>query len=238
MKDKICFKQGLIAGIPIALGYFAVSFSLGIQAKNAGISCFHASLMSLVNLTSAGEFAGIGLIAASGTYIEMAISQAIINMRYLLMSCALSQKFDSNRAFFHRFIVAFGITDEIFGISISQNEKLNPFFSYGAMSVAIPGWVLGTSLGVIMGNILPDIIISALSIAIYGMFIAIIIPPAKQDKHLALAIIIAMVSSIVWQYIPFVKHISSGTKIIILTVLISLIFALLFPVNDEVTNHE
>lgn len=233
MNNKTCFRLGMIDGIPIALGYLAVSFSLGIQAKSAGITAFYATIMSLLNSTSAGEFAAIGIIASGGTFVELAISQFIINLRYMLMSCSLSQKVDPNAPFIHRFIMAGGITDEIFGISSAVSGKLNPFYTYGAMIMAVPAWALGTCLGVVFGQILPDIIVNALSVALYGMFIAIFIPPAKKEKPVAAAVILAMVVSFACTVLPVVKDISGGTKIIILTVVISLIFALLFPVKDE-----
>lgn len=226
-------KKGIIDGIPIALGYFAVSFSLGIQAKQAGMSAFYATLMSLTSVTSAGEFAGISIIKESGTYIELAISQLIINLRYLLMSCALSQKVDNSYSPIHRLFMAFGVTDEIFGIGISQTPRLSPIYMYGAMLVAIPGWCAGTCLGVVLGNILPTIIVNALSVALYGMFIAIFIPPAKEDKNVAMAVVIAMISSFLFTMLPVVKEISSGMKVIILTVVISLIFAIICPIKDE-----
>ena len=233
-----CFKHGAIDGIPIALGYIAVSFSLGIQAKTAGISCFYATLMSLLNSTSAGQFAAISIISVSGSYTELAISQLVINLRYMLMSCALSQKIDPKSSFIHRFIMAGGITDEIFGISAAYKGKLNPFYTYGAMSLAIPAWALGTCLGVIFGNILPGIVVNALSVALYGMFIAIIIPPAKKDRNVAIAVIIAMVSSYLCTIIPGIKAISSGTKIIVLTIVISLIFAILCPIDPDNLDSE
>lgn len=223
------FKGGMRDGVPIALGYFAVSFSLGIQAKQIGVSAFAATIMSLTNLTSAGEAAALTLIAAHAPYLEMAVSQLVINIRYMLMSCALSQKLDPEMPFFHRFLVAFGVTDEIFGISIGVPGKLNPLYSYGAMALAIPGWTAGTCLGVVMGNILPQRIVNALSIALYGMFVAIFIPPAKEDKHVALAVAAAMTGSLACSAAPYVKEISAGTRLIVLTVAISLIAAVLFP---------
>ena len=147
-----CFKKGLKDGVPIATGYLAVSFTLGIAAKKVGMNTFQATLMSFLNLTSAGEFAAIGLIGTGASYLEMAITQFIINIRYFLMSCALSQKLEKNLPFFHRFFLAFGITDEIFGLSVSVSGKLNPYYTYGMMTLAIPGWALGTCLGVITGN--------------------------------------------------------------------------------------
>lgn len=236
MEEKVgkrwnIFKSGMRDGVPIALGYFAVSFSLGIQAKQIGVSAIAATMMSLTNLTSAGEAAALTLIAANAPYLEMAISQLVINIRYMLMSCALSQKIDPKMPFFHRFLVAFGVTDEIFGISIAVPGKLNPFYSYGAMAVAIPGWTIGTCLGVVMGNILPQRIVNALSIALYGMFVAIFIPQAKEDKHVALAVAAAMMGSLACTVMPYVREMSAGTRIIVLTVVISLVAAILFPID-------
>lgn len=235
MKKNNLLKQGMVDGIPIALGYFAVSFSLGIQAKQAGMSAFYATLMSILNVTSAGEFAGISIIKESGTYLEIALCQLIINLRYMLMSCALSQKFDSSYSVIHRFLASYGITDEIFGISISKGAKVSPVYMYGAIIVAVPAWSLGTCLGVVMGNILPVIVVNALSVSLYGMFIAIFIPPAKKDIKVGAAVITAMLASYLFTLIPAVRDISSGMKVIILTVVISLVFAILFPVKDSET---
>lgn len=179
------FKRGLRDGVPIFLGYLAVSFTLGIAARNAGLTAFQATLMSLTNNTSAGEFAALGLIGSGASFMEMAVTQFIVNIRYLLMSCALSQKLDTKVPFIHRPLIAFDVTDEIFGVSISAEGKLNPFYTYGLICIALPGWALGTYLGVVTGNILPPRALSALSVALYGMFIAIIIPPAKGNRVLA-----------------------------------------------------
>lgn len=226
-------RKGIVDGIPIALGYFAVSFSLGIQAKQAGMSAFYATLMSFTNLTSAGEFAGISVIREGGTYIEMAICQLIINLRYMLMSCALSQKFDSSYSVIHRFIASYGITDEIFGISIASGEKTSPIYMYGAILIAAPAWSLGTLAGVILGNILPAILVNALSVSLYGMFIAIFVPPAKADRNVGIAVILAMIASFAFSKLPYLSEVSGGMKVIILTVAISLAFAVLCPVKDE-----
>lgn len=238
MSYNICnFKNGIKDGIPVALGYLAVSFSFGIVAKTSGLTIFQAVLMSATNVTSAGQFAGLGLISASASYMELAIIQLIINLRYSLMSCAISQKIDFKVPFFHRFFIGFGITDEIFGLSVCKKEKLNPFYNYGLMSVAIPGWILGTLFGVISGNILPERIINALSIAIYGMFIAIIIPPAKENKMLTGVIMISMISSFMFTKLPVLNQISSGFKLIILSVFISGIAAF-FSQSKEVVNEK
>lgn len=226
------FREGLRDGIPIALGYLAVSFTLGIAAKNLGIHALPATIMSLTNFTSAGEFAALGIISMGAPYLELALSQAIINLRYLLMSCALSQKLSSETSLFHRFWTGFFITDEIFGISSSRPGKLNPFYTYGAAAVAIPGWALGTCLGVILGTALPARITRALSVALYGMFLAVIIPPARKDKVIAGLVIASMFCSSLFSYLPFLSEISSGMKVIILTVLLSGVAAILFPVKE------
>lgn len=227
------YKNGLRDGVPIALGYFAVAFTLGITAKNAGLSAFEAMLTALLTNASAGGYAGFSLMAADASYLEMAITQLVVNARYLLMAFALSQKLASDISTKHRMLVAFDVTDEIFGISVAVKGNLNPFYNYGAMTVAIPGWALGAFFGVIMGNALPQSIVSALSVGLYGMFLAIIIPPARKNKIIAALILISMALSLIFKTAPFLSGISEGLRVIILTVAISLLAAILFPVNDE-----
>lgn len=227
------FTKGLHDGIPIFLGYLAVSFTLGIAAKNAGLTALQATIMSLTNNTSAGEFAALGLMTAGAAFLEMAVTQLIINLRYLLMSCALSQKLDPAVPFFHRFLLAFYVTDEIFGVSVMVNGTLNPFYTYGVITAAAPGWALGTFLGVVSGNVLSAGILSALSVALYGMFIAVIIPPTKNNRILAGLIVISMLSSLMFSYAPLVREISPGFRIIILTVVIAGAAAVLFPIKGE-----
>ena len=175
------FRKGMKDGVPIALGYFAVSFTFGMMAVAGGLSIWQAVLISLTNLTSAGQFAGLDIIFAGGSMWEMAMTQLIINLRYCLMSFSLSQKFRREESGILKYIAAFGVTDEIFGISAAQEGKVSVFYNYGAMCVAIPGWTLGTLAGGISGSLLPDFMLSALSVAIYGMFLAIIIPPSKEQ---------------------------------------------------------
>ena len=230
---RLAFSNGMRDGIPIALGYFAVSFTLGIAAKNAGFTPVQAMIVSLTNNASAGQFAGFTLISAGAGYLELAVMILVANARYLLMSCALSQKLDSKTSLLHRMLIGYDVTDEIFGICISVPGKLNPFYAYGAIAVAIPGWSLGTYLGVLMGNILPANVVSALSVGLYGMFIAIIIPPARKNKVLTGLIIISMLLSLAFCKLPVISDIPSGTRIIILTVLLSAGAALLFPVKEE-----
>ena len=235
--SKKWYFKGLKDGIPIALGYFAVAFTLGIAAKKAGLTPFQAWLTSALTNASAGGYAGFTLIGANAAYIELAITELIVNARYLLMSCALSQNLAPETSLLHRALIAFDVTDEIFGISISVPGTLNPFYNYGAMSVAIPGWAFGTLLGVIMGNILPQNLVSALSVGLYGMFLAIIIPPARKNKIIAVLVIISMAASLLFSKLPPFSSISEGMRIIILTVIISLTAALLFPVKDEETEE-
>ena len=227
--NRIQWKNGLRDGIPIGMGYFAVSFTFGILAKKAGLTVLQAVVMSLTNLTSAGQFAALGLMGASATYLEMASAQLILNLRYCLMSCVLSQKLAAKTPFSHRFLLAHGITDEIFGVAVCKSGKLNPCYNYGLMSSAIPGWTLGTFFGVISGEVLPERIISALSIALYGMFIAVIIPPAKGNKILTGIILLSMLMSLFLAKAEVFHSVSPGFKVIILTILIAGTAAFLFP---------
>ena len=233
MDHKKNFLSGMRDGIPIALGYLAVSFTLGIACRNIGMSAFDATVMSLTNLTSAGEFAALSIIVAGAGYWEMALSQFVINLRYMLMSASLSQKLAPDTPLYHRLLVGYGVTDEIFGISINVPGRLDPFYTYGAISIASPAWALGTCLGVVLGNVLPDRIVVALSVALYGMFIAIIVPPARKDKTLALLVLVSMAASWAFPLVPFLAGISGGMKIILLTVVISFIAAVLFPLPEE-----
>ncbi len=236
--QRAVFLCGMRDALPIGLGYFAVAFSLGIAAKNAGLSPFQGFLASLLTNASAGEYAVFSLIEASAPYIEVAIITLITNARYLLMGCALSQKMLPETPTLHRMLVAFDVTDELFGIAIARKGHLNPYYSYGAMVTAMPCWAMGTALGIIMGNILPLRVVSALSVALYGMFIAIIIPPCKKDRVLSVLVPASFVLSALFSYMPFVSEISSGSRTIILTLVISAAAALLFPIKEEVRDAD
>ncbi len=225
------FLGGMRDGIPIALGYFAVSFTLGIACRNIGLSAFDSTLMSFTNLTSAGEFAALGIMAAGSSYWEMALSQLVINLRYMLMSCSLSQKMAPDTPMFHRLLVGYGVTDEIFGISVNVPGRLDPFYVYGAVSIAAPAWAFGTLFGVVLGNVLPARIVTALSVALYGMFIAIIVPPARRDRLLGLLILASMALSWLFARLPLVSGIFGGLEMLLLTVLVSGAAAFLFPVD-------
>ena len=221
------------AGIPIALGYLAVSFSLGIAAKAVGLTAFQGFLASLLNSASAGEYAMFSLIGAGASIIELIFVSIVANGRYLLMSCALGQRFSEDTPLIHRFGVVLYITDEIFSLSVSIPGKLNPYINYGAIAVAVPSWAIGTALGIIAGNILPARIVSALSVALYGMFIACFIPPAKKDRVLLFAIPVCFLLSYLAFRLPYIGELSEGTRAVILTVVIASVLAIAFPVKGE-----
>ena len=231
--NRKIFCEGMRDGIPIALGYLAVSFSLGIAARNAGLTAFQGFLASLLNNASAGEYAAFSLIAAGATYLEVAIITLIANARYLLMSCALAQKFAPGTPFFHRLIIGYDVTDELFGITIARPGYLNPFYTYGAIALAAPAWAMGTALGIIAGNLLPVRVVSALSVALYGMFLAIIIPPARKNRVVAVLVMLSFALSFACGCLPGIASLSDGTRTILLTVLISCGAAVLFPVTPE-----
>lgn len=231
--NKAGFRKGIQDGIPIGAGYFAVSFTFGMMAVSGGLTPWQAVLISLTNLTSAGQFAGLGIIVACGSMWEMALTQLVINLRYCLMSFSLSQKLEKNVSTGHRLAVAFGVTDEIFGVSASQEGRISPWYNYGVMSMAIPGWTLGTLVGAVLGNVLPGFLVSALNVAIYGMFLAVIIPPAKKNRAVLGVVIGAMALSTVFAEVPVLNKVSSGFVIIITTVVVAGLAAHFCPISEE-----
>lgn len=233
ISKKQAFREGMRDGIPIALGYFAVSFSLGILAKKAGLTPFQGFLATLLTNASAGGYVGFTLIAAGATYVELALMTFIANARYLLMSTAMSQRMSSDLPLYHRLFIAFDITDELFAIAISRPGYINPYYSYGAFLLALPGWSIGTALGVIAGEIMPLRLVSAFSVALYGMFLAIIIPTGRKNIVVAITIIICFVCSYFASIVPVISDLSSGTRTIILTLVISSVVAILFPAKEE-----
>lgn len=226
------FLEGVHDGTPIALGYFVVSFTLGIAARNAGLDPLQGFLASFFNNASAGEYAGFTVIAADAPYLEIILITLVANARYMLMSCALSQKFPAGTSIWHRIFVGFDVTDEIFGITIARKGLLNPYYNYGAMALALPGWAVGTALGVVAGNILPPSVVSALSVALYGMFLWVIIPPAKKNRIVGALVLASFALSYAASIVPVLSGFSSGTRTIILTVLIAGIGAALFPIPE------
>lgn len=221
------FIDGIIQGIPIALGYLSVSFGFGIMSVRAGLSVADASLISLFNVTSAGQAAGVAIIAAHGSLLEMALVQLTINIRYALMALSLSQKLDSSFTFPKRAAAAYGITDEIFGLCIAQKGRVKPFLMYGIIFISVLGWVLGTFLGASAGELLPKSVTNALGIVLYGMFIAIIVPPSRKEKSVLFAVAFAALLSVVCKI--FLPMISSGFAVIICAVVSSVTAALVFP---------
>lgn len=227
------FQYGLRDGVPIALGYFSVSFSFGIMALKGGLSVLQAAVTSLTNMTSAGQFAGLQIIIAGGTLLEMAATQLIINLRYALMSLSLSQKLSGNVTLWQRFIIAFANTDEIFAVSMSHNRELTFSYMVGLQILPIIGWTSGTACGAVAGSMLPAAINSALSVALYGMFLAVVIPAAKKTRPVLLMALLAAAISCILYYVPLFQGISAGMSIIICTVAASVVGAIVFPVKEE-----
>ena len=204
---------------------------LGIAARNAGITSLQAALTSLLINASAGEYVGFSLIAVGASYVEVTLMEAVANARYLLMSASLSQKLDENVKWWERLLLGFTVTDEIFGVSVSLVGRLSPYFTYGTFVVATMGWTGGTLVGALLGNILPARLLSALAVGLYGMFISVFIPEAKKNKIVAALVAISFAASYAFEKLPFIRDVSSGIRIIILTVIISLAAAILFPVD-------
>lgn len=232
-RRRTALVQGMRNGVPIALGYFAVSFALGIAARNAGLSPFQGFLASLLCNASAGEYAGFTVIAARSGLLTMAVMTLIANARYLLMSTAMSQRMDPAGHPIHRFLMSFFITDEFFAISIVRPGYLDPFYLYGAVLAASPCWALGTALGCIAGELMPARAVSALSVALFGMFLAVIVPPARKNKVIAGLIPICFAASFALSRLPLVSRLSEGTRTILLTVVIASAAAVLFPHAEE-----
>ena len=225
------FFKGLRDGIPIALGYFSVSFGFGILCINLGLSVLAAAGISLTNLTSAGQVAGVGIIAAGGTLIEMVMTQLVINLRYSLFAISLSQKLDSSFTTPHRIAASFGITDEIFAVTYAQEGKVKPAYMYGVILISALGWVGGTALGAAMGQILPEMVSSAMGIMLYCMFLAIFVPPARKDRGVLMAVIVAALCSILFNTV--LTFVSGGFAVIISALVSAALCALLFPVAEE-----
>lgn len=227
------FRKGLMQGIGIALGYLSVSFSFGILAVQSGLTVWQAVLISVTNLTSAGQVAGVGLIAAAAAPLELFLAELVINIRYALMSLALSQKTDSAFSFPHRLLASFGITDEIFAVASIQKEPLKPAFMYGITLIAFLGWTFGTWLGAAAGTLLPEKLTNALGIALYGMFLAIILPPARKSKGILAVMIFAAACSVLLKVT--MKWMSGGFALIIASLAAAVFGAAVFPVDPEKT---
>ena len=227
------FRKGFTDGIPIGLGYLAVSFSFGILAVAGGLNILQATLISMTCLTSAGQFAGLTIMLSGGSIIEMIISQFIINLRYSLMSISLSQHIDKTMKLPQKLFFGEFHTDEIFAVSMGRPEKLGSRYFLGVIIAPYVGWSLGTFLGAVCGEVLPPMIVSALGVALYGMFIAIIVPPMKHSWKISIVVAIAIALSLCFHFVPFLKNVSSGFAIIICAVLASLFGAIVFPIEED-----
>ena len=228
---KTNFKNGIKDGLPIGLGYLSVSFAFGVQASIAGIPIFMSVFISMTNLTSAGQLAGLSIIAAVGTLLEMALTQIVINARYFLMSITLSQKLDDKFNTAHRFLASVFVTDEIFAIASAKPKTFGRNYFYGLVILPYVGWSLGTLLGAVAGDVLPDFITNALGIALYAMFIAIIIPPSLSNKGVFSAVLFGGASSVAFYYIPLLSGLNEGLSIIICAILSATVTALIFPIK-------
>lgn len=219
--SRAWYLRGLRDGIPIGLGYLAVGFTVGITARNIGMTPVQAGVMSLAMHASAGQFAAMTVMSSSAGYLEMVLTTLIVNLRYLLMSCSLSQKIDSRTRMGHRLVMSYYITDEIFGAASGVEGRLNPFYQYGMATVAGPGWTVGTFLGAALGAVLPQQMANAMNVALYGMFLAVIIPPARKERVIAVVVAVSMAASYLFSVLPVLRGISSGFRIMILTILIA-----------------
>lgn len=224
--------RGLKAGIPIGLGYLSVSFTFGIMAVSYGLSWWQALVISMATVTSAGQFAGIGVMLHPGQYLEMLISQLTINVRYSFMSISLSQKTDEKFKGIYRWLFGFMMTDEIFAVASAEKEVSRSFFA-GLATIPYIGWSTGTLVGALLGNVLPERLMSALGLAIYGMFVAIVMPGLKESKAVVVVVILALVLSSLFYYVPLLAQVSSGLSISICAILAALAGAVLFPVKEE-----
>ncbi len=241
-KSNYSFKKGLKDGLPIGLGYLSVSFAFGVQASIAGLPLLLAVLTSMTNLTSAGQLAGLNVIATASTFavavIEIILSQLIINARYFLMSLSLTQKMDGSFNLTNRLLCATFVTDEIFAVSSAKARPFGKNYFLGLGLLPYIGWASGTLLGAAAGNILPSVATNALGIALYAMFIAIIIPPSMLNKGVFFAVVLASAISVAFYFAPLFANISSGFAVIITALVTALIIAAIFPIKGTEKENE
>lgn len=230
------FIEGIRDGIPICLGYFSVSMAFGLTAVLSGVPIWAAVVISLTNLTSAGQFAGMNLIASHGAMVEIALTTLIINIRYFLMSISVSQKVERKMTMKERMAVSFGITDEIFAVSMQRDHDLTTAYMAGLIITPVIGWTGGTLVGAVATSFMPEVLSNALGIALYGMFIAVIVPPARDQKNVLFAVALAIGASVACKYLPVIQNLSSGWTIILITIVVCLIAAWLFPVEESEEN--
>ena len=227
MASENSFKNGLRDGLPICFAYLSISFAFGIFALSSGLSAWEALLLSMANVTSAGQFSAVPIITVGGSFLELILTQFVINLRYALMSISLTQRFDDKIRLRDRLLIAFMNTDEIFAVASSKEKKVGKLYMFGLALTPYLGWSLGTLAGAIAGDILPKMLTDALGLAIYGMFIAIVLPAAKKEKKTALCVLCAIVLSNLFVYCPGLNRISDGIRIILCSVTASLLFAAL-----------
>ena len=232
MREENSFAKGIHNGLPICFGYLSVAFAFGIFSIANGLTVPEAVLMSMTNVTSAGQLAAVPIIAGGGTLIELAVSQLVINLRYALMSVSLSQKLGGSVRMIDRFVIAFVNTDEVFAVASSQNGAVGKKYLYGLILTPFLGWTLGTLLGAVAGNLLPSVVISALGVAIYAMFVAIVFPKAKKHRPTAICVLIAIALSCAFRYIPVLQTVPSGFSVIICAVIAAALMAWLAPIKE------
>ena len=225
------FFQGFKAGLPISLGYFVVSFTVGIVARNIGFHPLQAGLMSFLMHASAGEFAALNVIATGGSYLTMVITSVVVNIRYVLMACSLSQRLAPQTPLYRRAALSYFVTDELFGLACTQPVPLSTSYYFGTAAAASPGWVLGTICGAAISAGLPPALTSALSVALYAMFIAVVVPASKAFRPVAFVVAASMAASFLCSVLPYVRQIDSNFRVITLTIVISAVAALVHPVH-------
>lgn len=230
---KNTFLKGITDGLPICMGYFSVAFAFGIFAVENGLSAMQALQISMTNVTSAGQLAAVPIIAGGGTLIELAVTQLVINLRYSLMSVSLSQKMKKSVGMLDKLIIAFVNTDEVFAVASGNNGRVGKSYLYGLIITPYIGWSVGTIFGAVAGNLLPEIVISSLGIAIYAMFVAIVVPPMKKDRPTALCVLVSVILSCLFRYVPLLNKVPSGFTIIICAAVSSAIFAVSAPIEEE-----
>ena len=231
--NRNVFLAGIQRGLPVAMGYFSVSLGFGALAANQGIGILQTSVFSLTNFTSAGQFAGVTLMVGGAGLWEVILTQMVINSRYALMALALSQRLGDRANFFQRLLIAFFNSDEIFGIAMGERLPLTPSFMLGLGILPLMGWVAGSFVGALAGSLLPPALSAAMGVMLYGMFIAILSPPALKERPVCIAVILSAILSGIFAWVPGVKEISSGLAIVICTVVVSAVCAALFPVSEE-----
>ena len=231
--DLKTYTRGVRTGIPVGVGYFSVSFGFGAMAAAQGIKALDATLISVSNLTSAGQFAGLTLMVAGATLWEVILTQLVINSRYALMSLALSQRMGNRIGILPRFLIAFFNTDEIFALAMAEKQPLSVPFLMGLGLTPILGWTAGTLCGALAGSVLPLSVRTALGVMLYGMFVAIVVPPAKQEKPVLAACLLALCFRCCFRWLPLLKQVSAGIAIVVCTVVAAGICAWLFPIPDE-----